>query len=488
MSDPDLPRTKQLPIRAYLLLWLLAFLPRLALSLVFFQHAITLDDMYQYDMLARSIIQGRGYRWYSAEDFEPLETYYDQFLDVDQLKFPEKGIKTAHRGPGYPLFLSGVYSLVPEQGRFGWTRVIQAAMTAGLAPLTAFIAAASGIKKRTAVLSGAAMGLYPILLFYPVALASENLFILTLTGGFVSLLQFDKRGKWTYLFLSSLFLALSIMTRSAAFLFLLFSAVWLMSGRRKNYAQAALFLAVTLALCLPWAVRNSRLMGKPTFLETSLGYNLYISYHPEGNGGFKSEIAIRPLKYVEDQAREAYTMKKASQFIRQNPGDAVVRIFRKMAFFFGLEDREIIYLYSNGFFGVVSQPWRLFLYLALVLPWMATLLFSPLGAVLHPDRRAVQLTLGLLVTYAGPHFLIISEPRFHLALVPSMLPFAALGWTRRKAIFNQFSSSGHRKRTLIILGLIWTALLLLLVWHISLHWDTLLNVMGPDGHNLHLTY
>lgn len=488
MSASRTNHTSPMRARHFFLLWIIAFIPRLVFSIVFFQQSIALDDMYQYDMLARSMLAGKGYRWYSAEDVEPLKPYYKQFLDLDKITFPEEGLKTAHRGPGYPAFLTGIYALVPKQTRFGWTRIIQAVLTAGLAPLTALIALYSGFKKQTAILSGIAISLYPILLFYPLALASENLFILTLSAGFACLLMYKKKDSWTALIFSSLFLAASILTRSVVFPFIIFSAAWLVFGPGKQFFKSAVFLSIILILCLPWAVRNSRLMGQPTFLETSLGYNLFISYHPEGDGGFISDIAIRPLKFIDDQSREEYTKEKALQFIRRHPVDASVRIFRKGAFFFGLEDREMIYFYGNGFFGAVPQPWRWMAYLWLVLPWVITLTFSPLGFLTHRDWNAFTLSLGLILTYTIPHLLIIAEPRFHLALLPVLLPYAARGWRNRGAIRSFFSSSKvtNKQRTLLILS--WATLLLFVVWNISLHWETLIQIMGPNGHDLHLTY
>ncbi len=488
MNAPRTKRTSAMSPRSYLLLWLIAVVPRLVLAVVFFQQSIALDDMYQYDMLARSMLKGKGYRWYSAQDVEPLKPYYKQFLDLDRITFPEEGIKTAHRGPGYPAFLTGIYALVPEHNRFGWTRVTQAMFTAGLAPLTALIALYSGFSKRTALLSGIGIGLYPILLFHPLALASENLFLLTLSAGFLCLLIYQKRGAWAPLILSSLLMAASILTRSVALLFVLFIAAWLFFGPRKRISHSVTYLAIILCLCLPWAVRNSRLMGKPTFLETSLGYNLFISYHPEGDGGFVSEIAIRPLTYIDDQTRDEYTKKKALQFIRRDPGDAVVRVFRKMAFFFGLEDRAMVYFYGNGFFGPIPQPGRWLLYTVLVLPWVLILLFFPPGIIMHRSRMAMILTLGLTVTYAVPHFLIIAEPRFHLALLPVLLPSAARGWVNRGSIPQIFSSRGSRMKQGTFLILAWATLLLLVAWNVSMHWETLIQVMGPDGHNLHPTY
>jgi len=488
MNDPRTQQQPAMPIKWFFLLWLIAFVPRLVLTGVFFQQSIALDDMYQYDMLARSMLKGNGYRWYSARDVEPLKPYYEQFLDLERMTFPEEGIKTAHRGPGYPAFLTAVYALVPEQTRFGWTRLIQAVFTAGLAPLTTLIALYSGFRKRTSILSGIGIGLYPILLFYPLALASENLFLLTLASGFACLLVYNKTGRWTPLVLSSLCLTVSLLTRSVVLVFILFSAAWLFFRPDTKKIHAAVFLAIILLLCLPWAVRNSHLMDKPTFLETSLGYNLFISYHPEGDGSFISDIAIRPLTFIDDQTREEYTKKKAVQFIRRDPGNAIVRVFRKVAFFFGLEDRGMIYFYGNGFFGPIPQPWRWLLYVVLVLPWVLTLIFFPLGMLTHHHRLAIILSLGMLITYALPHILVIAEPRFHLALLPFLMPYAARGWIKRGTILHILSSplSGTKQRAFLILA--WVTLILLMAWNISMHWETVMQIMGPDGHNLHLTY
>ncbi|HEX9385527.1 MAG TPA: hypothetical protein VF918_04355, partial [Anaerolineales bacterium] len=36
---------------------------------------IGLDDMFQYDMLARSIVSGNGFRWYAQEDLNQLAPF-----------------------------------------------------------------------------------------------------------------------------------------------------------------------------------------------------------------------------------------------------------------------------------------------------------------------------------------------------------------------------------------------------------------------------
>lgn len=485
-SDPRHPASHTLQLQTSLLLWLLAFLPRLVLSTHFYHQPIGLDDMFQYDMLARSIIKGDGYRWYAREDFNKLRPYYEQFMDVEQITVPEKGLKTAFRAPGYPLFLSGVYAFAPKAERVGWARIAQSALTATLAPLTAWIAISQNMKKKTAILSGMVIAFYPILLFYPLALASENTFLPLLAAGFLLLLRIKPQHHYAVLS-SALTLGLSTLTRSVIAPFLFFSAGWMRLRKGIQLKHVATFLAVALGLCLPWAVRNSLFMNKPTFLESNLGYNLFVSYHPQGTGAFVSEIAIKPLRYLDDQSRDRYTTRKALQFIKDDPQEALGRVLKKVAFFLGVEDKEMIYFYGNGFFGKVNQPWRLGLYLLLIMPWILILALAPVGLMLHDHREGADLTLGLLALYSLPHFLIMAEPRFHLALVPVLLPYAVHAWTVRGSIRDVlFSNTTKRKRVLLFLT--WALLLGFLVWSFSLHWDTLIKIMGPEGHQLHPTY
>ncbi|MBS1250447.1 MAG: hypothetical protein MAG431_02041 [Chloroflexi bacterium] len=481
-----------MPKKTYFILWLMALLPRLILAIAYFGHPIALDDMFQYDMLARSLLEGKGYRWYNQEDFETLRSYYSQFLDMEDLEVPEDGLVTTHRAPGYPAFLSSIYAVAPSEERFGWTRIAQAAFTATLAPLTALIAIHCGLGKKAANIAGTAIAFYPLLLFYPLALASENFFIPTLTAGFFFLLLTQKSRKWSPILLSSLLLGVSMFTRSISALFIIFGAWWVRIFGKVDIKKTILFLTLAFGICLPWAIRNTHVMGKPTFMESSLGYNLFISYHPEGNGGFISEIAIKPLNILDDVQRDQYTTQKALQFIKADPGEAITRVFRKVAFFFSVEDREMAFFYGNGIFGHIPQPWLGLLYLVLITPWILILFLAPLGVLISlltsRDRAPVYLALGLLAGYSAPHFLIIAEPRFHLALVPILLPFAAHAWTQRKQISSTLPAWQNQKWPYLLLGLIWLLIAALFLWNFAMEWDKLVALMGPEGHKIHWSY
>jgi hypothetical protein len=477
--------SKKVPRLALAALWLTAFIPHLAVALAFLYTPIALDDMFQYDMLARSLVEGRGYRWYSQADVQTLKPYLEQFLDVGKMQVPPDGLETTFRAPGYPFFLAAIYAFVPTVERFAAARLAQAALLALLAPASALIALKLGGSRRAAVASGLAMAFYPILLLYTAGLASENLFIPLLAWGVLAVIAAVEKRSVPRAVLAGLLLGASMLTRSIVAPFILLAAFWIWreGGSRR---QALVFLAVAFGLCLPWAVRNSRIMGRPSFVETGMGYNLYIGYHPAGNGGFVSSIAIAPLTILDDAERDRVTTQQAIGFIRADPLGSAWKVLQRGVYFFGVEDRELMYFYSNNFFGAIQQPWLALAYLALVLPWVIGGLLALLGLAGAPSRPVSRLLLGLILAYAAPHLLILAEPRFHLALVPVALPLAAVGWAQRKSLFNRLLAG--RDLGAWALRLSPLLLVLLWIWGIGLHWQQLLILLGPGGNHARWTY
>ena len=150
MKHPT-PAADRLSLRTVLALWVLGLVPRLIPLLFLLNAPIALEDMFQYDMLARSLASGRGYRWYAAEDVEVLKPYLAQYLDLSALRAPPEGLVTAHRAPGYPFFLAGLYLLIPSEHRFAAARLVQAVLAAFMSPLVAMVAVRRLTKAETAL-------------------------------------------------------------------------------------------------------------------------------------------------------------------------------------------------------------------------------------------------------------------------------------------------------------------------------------------------
>src|SRR5574342_307857 len=162
---------------------------------------IGLDDMFQYDMLARSIVSGNGYRWYAQEDLSLLASFVDFDLSTVKEYDPIRGVPTSFRAPLYPAFLALVYFFSGTGfTRFFAARLAQAILLgAPLAPLTYFVSKklfpppAKIRSERAARIAAWVVACYPMLLIYPLGLGTENpFFILLLISCFFLLSSIER--------------------------------------------------------------------------------------------------------------------------------------------------------------------------------------------------------------------------------------------------------------------------------------------------------
>lgn len=478
---------------------------------------IGLDDMFQYDMLARSLADGNGFRWYASADLEMLKPYVD--FDLSSVDYdPVRGVETSFRAPLYPAFLSLIYFLVGSgANRFFAARLAQTFLGAALAPLTYLVSKKiSPDNERAAKISAWIVAAYPILLAYPLGLGTENPFFLLLLASFYFLLKTSPNSylltpnspslsrtpqpappstlhatrnttissfifHFSSFLLAGFFLGLTALTRSVVLPFAALAILWIwfVLKQKRGALLAALALALTIS---PWIVRNSLLHHKPTGIETSMGYNLYLGYHPQGNGSFVFGPSLDLLTILDDAERDQVGTQKAIEFIRAEPERFLPLAVNRLGFFFGLEKRVLMYFYGNNILGFIPFPLLLTLFLVMLLPFVIVSLSAALGtSLLRWNPQTILLGL-LFFAYLLPHVFILSEDRFHLALVPFFAILASLfwtgGWKSLAARWNE-SRAGKVAVALAVLA----ALLLLLNWDLELTRDAdrIVQLLGPNG-------
>ena len=482
---------------------------------------IGLDDMFQYDMLARSIAAGNGFRWYAQEDLNQLAAFVDFDLSSVKEYDPDLGIPTSFRAPLYPTFLAIVYFFNgTDFSRFFAARLVQAVfLGAPLAPLTYWVAvklfpplplalsgapaetkrgeAAEGAGVRSeqaARLAAWTVACYPMLLVYPLGLGTENPFFVLLLTSFLFLLRSIEQSSAfrpstqlrTSLLLSGIALALTALTRSVILPFALAAVYLLLLLHRKQAILAT--LAFLLAIS-PWVIRNSLLHKKLTGIETSMGYNLYLGYHPQGDGSFVFGPSLDLLTILDDAERDEVGTQKAIEFIRAQPERLIPLAINRLGFFFGLEKRVLMYFYSNNIIGYVPLPLLLTISAILLLPFVFISVSAAFGLAYLRWKPEHILLILLFVGYILPHVFILSEDRFHLALVPYIAALAAQVWVHGFAPLRKRWHESRAAKWIVSLTIL-TAFLLIANWGFELirDADKIVQLLGPNGNQSHFPY
>ncbi len=448
---------------------------------------IGLDDMFQYDMLARSIVSGLGFRWYAQPDLDLIRQYIE--IDVSTINYDPNGVLTAFRAPLYPVFLALVYFFSGAGfERFLAARLVQAALGAALAPMTYFAARRFfPNRERPARLAAWVLAVYPMLVIFPLSLATENLFFFLVLAAALALLRAVEKPTLPNFIFVGVLLGLAALTRSVILVAGGLSVLWVWFALRdrRGAVVMALALAVTIA---PWMARNYLQFGRAT-IELSMGYNLYVGYHPESTGTFKYGPSLDLLTILDDGERERVGIERALVFIRADPGRVPVLAVQRLGHFFGLERRALTYFYSNNFFGFIPFPLLLTAALILLLPFVVISASAVLGLAVMDWRRETLLLAIFIFGYLAPHVPLLAEDRFHLTLAPFLAVLAAQAWTGGwRAVWLRWRQSRWGK---VLLFLSMMAIILLFTnWGLELYRDAdkIRLLFGPEGNKTYFPY
>ena len=484
-------------------IFLIALLLRLVPVVVMRNMGIGLDDMFQYDMLARSIVAGDGYRWYAKADLPTVMPYLH--LDLSSIDYDPRGIPTSFRPPLYPIFLALIYfAFGVGAKRFFIARLTQTILAASMAPLTyALGRRLFPMQESTAQISAWIITLYPMLIIYPLALATENLFFVLVLCSILTLLIAKKsleifplqkgkslpfliRSRW--FILSGVLLGLTSLTRSVAQIFAIIAAIWVWFFL-KEWKQAIVVLLMASMVVAPWIMRNSLLIGRFTGIESAIGYDLYLGYHPQGTGTFQYPQSLDLMTITNDSVRDNVGIQKTLEFIKVDPGRVAYLFIRRAGYFFGLEWRALTYFYSNDYFGHIPALALGGIFALFSLPFMIISISGTVGLAISNCRKETWLIALFFFGYITPHLLIIAEDRFHLTTIPFFAILAAQGWIGGRASIRQRWAGSRAGKVALVLAL--AAILVLLAnWGLEL-WrdsDKLALLFGANGNQTYFSY
>ena len=402
--------------RAMLLIIALALALRLAVTLAFEPLPPVFSDAEYYDAAARALAAGDGYKVMISED-----------------SFRPGAWPTAFFPPGYSFFLAGFYLLLGagvEVARY-------ANLLAGVLTVpVVYLIGARLLGPREGLVAALLAAISPSLILWTPVLLSETFF--TLLFGLALLFVVDTlRGGGRLIgveaALAGAAIGLAVLTRGQALVLLPVAIVWWrLSGASSGATLTAGALATlaTLLVLTPWALRNLNTFDEPVLLSTNFGYNLRIGHAPYSNGRFVDPVDLYEL--IDEGENLELTLNSegtrlAVDYVLDNPGRELDLTWAKMRWLWSPDTDVVLWLDSFGRTPVDGTTSSLLQWLVRAGHWLVLALLLPAVVALTPRHRAVVLAALLALGWTAVHVVFFGEPRYHLPLLPLLLPLAAAG-------------------------------------------------------------
>lgn len=380
------------------------------------------------------------------------------------------GSEVFYQAPLYPYLIGVLYSVFGANAMA--IRLAQAVLGA-LSCVFLSQSASRFFDRKTGIVAGLLLAAFAPAIYYDglIQKASVAVFFLTLSLFFLSL--YLSRPKMHFAALVGISIGLLILTRENAIILIPALALTFLLGPKVALPQRvgalALFALGLAAALLPVAFRNSHVGGGFHLTTSQMGTNLYIGnnektdgrYQPlrQGRGDPRFE-RIDATELAEAGAGRSLTPAEVSQYwvdqtleyIRENPGDWIVLIGRKILLTWNateVNDAEDLYTYADH--SLLLRATSIVLHFGVLAP----LAFVGLCAT-WSRRRELWPLYFLLASYMASVVIFYVFGRYRYPMVPFLALFAAAGIAQFQTVFF-----GGDRRKAAITGL--GAALLLIV-------------------------
>ncbi len=472
--DPGSSFTEKKRIIFYLVLFVVAFVPRLLhlLSIAdnpFFNFPII--DCHTNDILAQRISGGD---WLG----------YKPFLQA----------------PLYPYFLGILYTVFGRD--LFLVRFIQI-LLGSVNCLLLYRIAKTAFNPKVALISFLIAAFYGPFLFFdaellnPVLVIFFNLMVVSI------LLSFQQEPKWAKLLLAGIMLGLSSITHGLAMTFVPFAVLWLVILLIRSRSSLPKILAYSLCLILGFLLvisattARNLIVGKDLiFVSSNAGINFFIGNNPDYDrttsirpGIEWEELIQRPMQegLEKPSERSGYFFRQAFSYITGRPLSYLKLLLRKTFFIldgFEIKGNQDPYMFRgySAPLGFLLWKWVLYFPLGLLLP------FSLVGMVaFFRERYGAEgrnpksiLLFYFLISQAVALIFFFVCARYRLPLVPFLIIFAAFGLN---ALYRKIKTK-NSKELILFLPIL---LVFLLISNLSSH-QLGVRDLAEEHYNLGMVY
>jgi 4-amino-4-deoxy-L-arabinose transferase-like glycosyltransferase len=369
----------------------------------------------------------------------------DQVAHGEGFSYPgTDGGVTAYYPPGYPLMLGTLIWLAglwpSEVSSFGiavTANVVLSVATIGLV----FALGRRLVDARVGMVAAAIFALWPNLIFHSGIVLTETLFLFLFVLMLLVALPTPELARrpevWRLIAVGALFGAAGLVRPVSFVIAPLFLLLWWPDGVVRAVRNVAIVGLTTVALIVPWTIRNAVTMDSPILLSANFGDNFCIGNNPDATGGYAlPDYCFRGLDEGErpefEVDRQSETMDRAWRWLRENPGDALGLVPDRARYTLR-DDHDGLEVASDfGAHPIVADDTEDTLgqvadwfYYAVVAAATVGLAISALRGAWR-DRRWLVFVLAAPVQLISP-LVTFGEPRFKMPIYPALAVVAAVG-------------------------------------------------------------
>jgi 4-amino-4-deoxy-L-arabinose transferase-like glycosyltransferase len=281
--------------------------------------------------------------------------------------------------------------------------------------------------------------LMPSTIFMTSVLATEPMFALFVTAGAVLLLE----RRWI---LAGIVFGLATYARSQSVIVpIAIGVVAVLRAPREERKRVslghALAVLVTIALLVPWGIRNAVSLGSFTLLTKGGGVSAYIGNNPNADGRhLDPEAWPERIDREDESAQDRIGYTKAFDFIAHHPLAFVALIPRKWIHLFKSEHDSVFWSHTNARLRAhaprshsLAQSYYV---VVLVLATIGSARLRRRDSALRSDDHsasnairvgpAIDAAFAIVSAWYAQHAFYHAQPRYHAALTPIFCILAAL--------------------------------------------------------------
>jgi len=373
---------------------------------------------YEYGIIARAIVEGKGY---SA----PLVEFDNEFTPTGVVGYRP----TANQTPFFPYFLSIFYSFSNGPVAFFLIRFTQAIVSA-LTCVIIYLISLRLIHYKAAFVSGILCSCYPLFVLFAVRIVPEAFFTFFLSLTILSLFVLRESPSFKNSIITGSLIGVALLNNNVITPFLPIIGLWLLvflkCAFRDRVIKISLVFIMLMVVIAPWLIRNHLVFHKFPLLKSTTGFNLWLGNNPAGSGTFFSggredinNIVIKKfpaaLKLSEVE-QDAILYREAVDYIKANPGNYLKLVFKRFYYYWWFPPDKLVTENAGSYKKFMA------------LPYLASLILCVIGiaARIRENWAECLLVVALMFIVSFVYSLfIVGHLRYRMPIEPYMLLFAS---------------------------------------------------------------